>query len=154
MSRRDQIRMTEDEVRAFLDEHKTLQVASINRDGTPHLVAMWYGLLDDGDLAFWTYGKSQKVLNLRRDPRLTCLVEDGEKYEELRGVSISGTGVVSEDRDTVMRVGEAVYARYNAGTLDDAAREGIEYAGAKRVAVTVRPEKIVSWDHRKLGGTY
>jgi PPOX class probable F420-dependent enzyme len=154
MSRRDQIRMTDDEVRAFLDEQKTLQVASINRDGTPHLVAMWYGVLDGGDVAFWTYGKSQKVLNLRRDPRLTCLVEDGEKYEELRGASITGTGVVSQDPEAVMRVGEAVYVRYNDGPLNDAAREGIKYAGAKRVAVTVRPDKVVSWDHRKLGGSY
>jgi PPOX class probable F420-dependent enzyme len=154
MSRRDQIRMTDDEVRALLDEQRTLQVASINRDGTPHLVAMWYGLLDGGELAFWTYGKSQKVFNLRRDPRVTCLVEAGDTYEELRGVSITGTGVVSEDREAVMRVGEAVYAQRNTGPLDDAAREGIRYAGAKRVAVTVRADKVVSWDHRKLGGAY
>lgn len=153
MSRRDQIRMTDDEVRAFLDEQKTLQVASINQDGTPHLVAMWYGFGDGGDLVFWTYGKSQKVVNLRRDPRLTCLVEDGDKYEELRGVSIVGTAELTDDRDTVQQVGEALYVRYN-GPLNDAAREGVRYGGSKRVAVTVRPGKVVSWDHRKLGGGY
>ncbi|HSS11973.1 MAG TPA: pyridoxamine 5'-phosphate oxidase family protein, partial [Acidimicrobiales bacterium] len=116
MSRRDQIRMTDAEVRNFLDEQRTLQVASINKDGTPHLVAMWYGFIDD-DIVFWTYGRSQKVANLRRDPRLTCLVESGRKYEELKGVAITGIGEVSDDRDYVQRVGAAVFPRYNDGEI-------------------------------------
>jgi PPOX class probable F420-dependent enzyme len=154
VSRRDQIRMTDSEVRAFLDQQRTLQVASINPDGTPHLVAMWYGIGPDGDLIFWTYRKSQKVVNLRRDPRLTCMVEDGDKYEDLRGVSITGTAELSDDPERIERAGETILARYHDGPIDESAREGLRYAGAKRVVITVRPVRLVSWDHRKLGGVY
>ena len=153
MSRRAQIRMTDAEVRDFLAEQRTLQVASINRDGTPHLVAMWYGLIDD-DIVFWTYGKSQKIANLRRDPRITCLVESGSKYEELKGVAITGIGKISDDRDFVQRVGAVVFPRYNEGEIDENVRAVLQRMGAKRVAVTIEPSKIVSWDHTKLGGTY
>ena len=153
MSRRAQIRMTDAEIRDFLAEQRTLQVASINRDGTPHLVAMWYGLIDD-DIVFWTYGKSQKIANLRRDPRITCLVESGNKYEELKGVAITGIGKISDDRDFVQRVGAVVFPRYNEGEIDENVRAVLQRMGAKRVAVTIEPSKIVSWDHTKLGGTY
>ena len=153
MSRRAQIRMTDAEIRDFLAEQRTLQVASINRDGTPHLVAMWYGLIDD-DIVFWTYGKSQKIANLRRDPRITCLLESGSKYEELKGVAITGIGKISDDRDFVQRVGAVVFPRYNEGEIDENVRAVLQRMGAKRVAVTIEPSKIVSWDHTKLGGTY
>src|SRR5579859_7162440 len=93
MNRRDQIRMNDEEIRAFLEEQRTLQVATIDHDGFPHLVAMWYVLIDN-EIAFWTYAKSQKALNLRRDPRLTCLVETGTSYEQLRGVQIKGNAVL------------------------------------------------------------
>ncbi len=95
-SRRAQIRMSEEEARAFLGGSHTMTLATLRPDGQPHLVAMWYGFLD-GDVAFWTYGKSQKVRNLRRDPRLTCLVESGRHYEELKGVSLEGTGDILEE---------------------------------------------------------
>src|SRR6478752_4157511 len=108
MSRRDQILMTTDEMHAFLDEGRDLQVASINADGTPHLVTMWY-LRDGDDLLFWTYAKSQKVVNVRRDPRATVLVASGEKYEELKGVSINGSTTVVDDLDEVLAFGERVY---------------------------------------------
>ncbi|MGH9033584.1 MAG: pyridoxamine 5'-phosphate oxidase family protein, partial [Acidimicrobiia bacterium] len=101
MSRRDQIRMTDDEIRTFLEDGRDLQVASINADGTPHLVTMWYAVRD-GRLAFWTYAKSQKIVNLRRDPRLTVLVATGDRYEELRGVSISGHAELVEERDEIV----------------------------------------------------
>src|SRR5207344_3537077 len=94
--RRDQITMAADEIEGYLDAQRTLQVASINADGTPHLVAMWYAR-HDGDIAFWTYGKSQKIVNLRRDPRLTVLVATGEVYEQLKGVSIQGQAELIED---------------------------------------------------------
>lgn len=152
MSRRDQIRMTDEEVAAFLEEGRTLQVATIGGDGMPHLVAMWYGMLD-GRVAFWTYGRSQKVADLRRDPKIGCLVEMGETYDQLRGVQIRGRAEVVEDRDGVERVGEIVYGRYT-GPVDDAAREALAVIGAKRVAIVVEPERVVSWDHRKLGGAY
>jgi PPOX class probable F420-dependent enzyme len=151
--RRDKIQMTPDEIDAYLDEQKTLQVASIDRDGSPHLVAMWFTRWN-GKLAFWTYGKSQKVLNLRRDPRLTVMVESGDSYEQLRGVMVKGHARIVEDRDDVLRFGEAVYERYWGPIEHDAVREGVATMGAKRVLIIVEPDKIVSWDHRKLGGVY
>ena len=144
--------MTDDEVRSFLEEGRTLQVATIGRDGMPHLVAMWYCMLD-GDVAFWTYGRSQKVVDLRRDPRVACLVEDGDTYDQLRGVELRGRADVVDDRDVVMRVGEGVFERYT-GPVDDNARQAIGVMGAKRVAVVVHADQIISWDHRKLGGAY
>jgi PPOX class probable F420-dependent enzyme len=153
VSRRDQIRMTDDEMRTFLEDGRDLQVASINADGTPHLVTMWYAVRD-GRLAFWTYAKSQKIVNLRRDPRLTVLVATGERYEELRGVSITGQAELVEERDEVISYGEAVYERYWGPLDNDAVREGVRVMGAKRVVVVVKPEKVVSWDHSKLGGAY
>jgi len=152
-SKRDRIKMTADEIDVYLDEQRTLQVASIDRDGTPHLVAMWFARWD-GRLAFWTYEKSQKVLNLRRDPRLTVMVESGDKYEELRGVMIKGHATIVDERDEVLRFGEAVYERYWGPIEHDAVREGVRTMGAKRVVIIVEPDKVTSWDHRKLGGAY
>jgi PPOX class probable F420-dependent enzyme len=151
-SRRDAIKMTDDEIRAFLEAGRDLQVASINADGTPHLVTMWYRMLD-GEIVFWTYAKSQKVMNLRRDPRLTVLVATGDRYEQLKGVSIVGRADIVDDPDELVRYGEAVYERYW-GPLDDSVREGVRAMGSKRVVIRVKPEKIVSWDHSKLGSQY
>src|SRR5688500_12158540 len=109
MSRRDQIRMTDDEAQAFLSGRHTMNVATIGKDGRAHLVAMWYGFFGDGSLGFWTYGKSQKILNLHRDPRMTCLVETGAEYAELRGVEIVGKGIVLTERDEVMEIGRSVF---------------------------------------------
>jgi PPOX class probable F420-dependent enzyme len=153
VSRRDQIQMTDDEIRTFLEDGRDLQVASINADGTPHLVTMWYAV-SDGRLAFWTYAKSQKIVNLRRDPRITVLVATGDRYEELRGVSISGPAELVEERDDVISYGEAIYERYWGPIDNDMVREGVRTMGAKRVVVVVKPEKVVSWDHSKLGGAY
>lgn len=152
MSRRDLIRMTDEEVRQFLDGRHTMNVATIGADGQPHLVAMWYGFLDDAP-AFWTYGKSQKVQNLRRDPRITCLVETGDAYSELRGVELVGTGTVLDDRESVLAVGRSVYERYT-GPFEGTALSVLEQMGAKRVAVRIDVAKVVSWDHAKLAGTY
>src|SRR5438105_409795 len=153
MSRRDQIRMSDQETAKFLEDGRTLQVATIGQDGMPHLVAMWYCLLD-GELAFWTYAKSQKVLDLRRDPRLSCLVETGTKYEELQGVQVRGLGEIVEDPAVIEQVGELVYARYNDGPINDTVRQALAVVGAKRVAVIVHPDTVITWDHRKLGGGY
>ena len=152
MSRRDQIRMTDDEIREYLAGAHTLQVASINADGTPHLAAMFYAVVN-GEVGFWTYGKSQKIVNLRRDPRLTVMVETGKAYAELRGVTITGRARLVDDRDEVTAFGELLYPRYF-GELNDAARAGVAITGQKRVVVFVEPVKVVSWDHTKLGGAY
>ena len=109
--RRGQISLTPEEVEEFLDAERTLQVASINSDGTPHLVAMWY-TRHDGDIVFWTYAKSQKVVNVRRDPRLTVMVETGTKYEELKGVTIYGRARIVDDLDDVFAFGYKLYERY------------------------------------------
>jgi PPOX class probable F420-dependent enzyme len=152
MSRRDLIRMNDEEIRAFLEEQRILQVATIDHDGWPHLIAMWYVLIND-QIAFWTYAKSQKAVNLRRDDRLTCLVEAGERYDELRGVQIKGRAIISDDRETVQQIGEIIMERYH-GSLNDNTRQMVEAQAAKRVIVFVKPVEIVSWDHRKLGGSY
>ncbi len=152
MSRRNLIRMNDEEIRAFLEEQRTLQVATIDHDGWPHLIAMWYVLIDD-QVVFWTYAKSQKIVNLRRDDRLTCLVETGERYDELRGVQIKGRAIISDDRETIQRIGEAIWERYT-GPLNDTTRQMVTAQAAKRVVISVKPVEIVSWDHRKLGGGY
>jgi PPOX class probable F420-dependent enzyme len=152
MSRRDMIRMNDEEIRTFLQEQRTLQVATIDHDGWPHLITMWYVLIDN-QIAFWTYAKSQKVVNLRRDARLTCLVETGERYDELRGVQIKGRAIISDDREIVQRIGEAIWEHIT-GSLNENTRRMVEAQAAKRVAVFVEPLEVVSWDHRKLGGGY
>ena len=152
MSRRAQIRMSEAEVEAFLSGRHTMNVATLNHDGTIHMVAMWYAVLD-GDPVFWTFGKSQKIRNLERDPRLTCLVETGDTYAELQGVELVGRGTVLRERDEIMAIGEAVYDRYF-GEVTDEVRPFVEQTGAKRFGVRVVVDRVVSWDHRKLEGAY
>ncbi len=152
MSRRDQIRMSELEVEAFLAGRHTMNVASFNHDGSIHLVAMWYAVID-GDPVFWTFGKSQKILNLQRDPRITLLVETGDEYAELMGVELVGQGEVITTHDDIMAIGEAVYVRYF-GEIDDDVRPFVHASGAKRLGVRIKVDKTVSWDHRKLEGAY
>ncbi|MDQ1488925.1 MAG: hypothetical protein QOJ23_1439 [Actinomycetota bacterium] len=145
---RERIRMTDAEVEEFLASERTVQLASIGPDGAPHLVPMWFTVIG-GRIALWTYAKSQKTANLRRDPRLTCLLEAGEQYGELRGVSIAGRAELHDDYDTVYRVGEALYRRYQ-GDMTHSSRAGVENEAKKRVAVFVDAVKTVTWDHRKL----
>jgi len=152
MSRRDQIRMSDAEVETFLAGRHTMNVASFNHDGSIHLVAMWYAVID-GDPVFWTFAKSQKILNLQRDPRITLLVESGDEYAELMGVELVGQGEVITVREDVLAIGEAVYIRYF-GEIDDEVRPFVHASGAKRLGVRVKVDKVVSWDHRKLGGAY
>ena len=151
MSQRDRIRMSDAEIEAFLTAARKLQIASVNADGTPHLVTMYYLPLD-GDLAFWTYGKAQKAVNLRRDPRITCLVEDGVAYNELRGVTVYGEAELIEDYDRVLAFGMALTARYPEvfGADAEAMRPFVEQQAHKRVMVRVRPKRIASWDHSKM----
>nr|SBP00598.1 hypothetical protein BN4615_P10114 [Nonomuraea gerenzanensis] len=141
--------MSDDEVTAFLEGSRKLQLATINRDGTPHLVTMFYGL-DEGRIAFWTYAKAQKTRNLGRDPRVSCLVEAGDDYGELRGVLVYGKAVQVDDRDRVMAIGMAVARRMTPGVSDELLRPYVEKTGAKRVAYVVERTKVVSWDHRRL----
>lgn len=152
-SRRETIRMTDEEMRQFIEEKKSLQVATLGKDGSPHLTTLWYAVVD-GDIVFETFTKSQKIVNLHRDPRISVLVEDGVQYDKLRGVSINGRAELHEDPDTVFKYAREVMKKNNpevpAESLDDAAR----MMSQKRTAVVVKAEKIVSWDHGKLGGRY
>ncbi|HZQ26848.1 MAG TPA: PPOX class F420-dependent oxidoreductase [Acidimicrobiales bacterium] len=150
--RRDLIRMSPEEVDAFLAGRRTMTVATIGADGRPHLVAMWYGFVD-GAPAFWTYARAQKVVNLRRDPRVTCLVEAGDTYAELQGVELAGKATVLEDPSAVLAVGRSVWERYT-GPWSDQAAAVVADMGTKRVAVRVDVDKVVSWDHTKLAGAY
>jgi PPOX class probable F420-dependent enzyme len=152
-SRRDLIRMTPEEIDTFLHERRTMNIATYNHDGTIHLVAMWYGFLGSAP-AFETFSKSQKVLNLRRDPRITCLVEDGDVYEQLRGVELVGTAEVIDDPEPLMEVARDVVRRYH-GISDPEQLDGVAAMLAnKRSCIKVNVDHVVSWDHTKLGGTY
>ena len=149
MSRRDQIRMSDDEVRAFLAEQKVMTVGTISPNGRPHLTALWY--VPDGlGMTGWTYAKSQKAKNLERDARATVHVESGVQYHELRGVMMECD--VTLDRDA-KDYGLALFERY-AGTLDESITSMVEKQAPKRVGLRFKPTKIVSWDHSKLGGAY
>ena len=149
VNQRAQIAMTDDEIATFLDRQRTATFATIGPSGAPHLVAMWYALID-GQLWFETKTKAQKTQNLLRDGRLTCLVEDGHTYDTLRGVSLEGRGVVVDDADALWRVGVSVWERYT-GPYSEEMRPFVEMMLHKRVAVRLDVERVRSWDHRKLG---
>ena len=153
-SRRDQIRMTEAEVRAFLDEQRIVQVATIGPSGRPHLVPLWY-VPRDGELHGWTYAASQKAKNLERDPRATLSVDDGVQYHELRGVMMECDVRLERDADRVARHGIALFERYGGGQpLAPEVREMVLRQARKRVGLGFTPTRSVSWDHRKLEGAY
>lgn len=149
-SQRALIRMTDDEIAAFLAERRKLHVATLDRDGTPHLMPMYF-LVVDGAVTFWTYTTSQKIVNLRRDPRITVMVEDGEAYFDLRGVQIAGRAHLTSDVVLVTTFGERLYERYF-GPLDENGRAYVARSATRRTVVTVDPLRVVSWDHRKLTG--
>lgn len=149
VNQRAQIKMTPDEVDMFIHERRPMTMCSINHDGSIHAVAMWYGFLE-GCVAVETKAKSQKVQNLRRDPRLTCLFEDGDFYEELRGVELVGRAEIVDDMDRMWPLGVDVFERYYGAFTEDL-RPFVETMLNKRVVVKLHVERTVSWDHRKLG---
>ncbi|HZX56907.1 MAG TPA: pyridoxamine 5'-phosphate oxidase family protein [Ilumatobacteraceae bacterium] len=153
-SKRSQITMTDEEVQSYLETERVLNVATIGPTGHPHLVAMWFAMVG-GNAVFWTFGKSQKVLNLRRNSKMSGLVESGDSYDQLRGVELRGRGTVVEEYDDVLEIGKAVGVKYNGpAALGDAALPFLEAQATKRVGVVFEIDHIVSWDHTKLGGAY
>ncbi|HEX6878289.1 MAG TPA: pyridoxamine 5'-phosphate oxidase family protein [Nocardioidaceae bacterium] len=147
---RELVKMTDAEVEDFLTTSKKVQVATVNPDGSPHLTTLFY-VVQDGRIAFWTYGRSQKIKNLQRDPRITCLVETGDDYFELRGVSISGHAEIVTDEAGIREIGTSVASRMVDGAdLGDIGRDEVERQVRKRVGVVVVPRKTASWDHRKM----
>jgi Pyridoxamine 5'-phosphate oxidase len=148
MKQRDLVAMTAAETTAMLAGHRKVQLASLNGDGSVHLVTMYYGLVR-GRIAFWTYRSSQKALNLARDPRVTCLVEDGDEYFDLRGVQIIGTVRLVEDPAGVLEIGRLI-AGSLPGMPGDSLEEYVTHAARKRVGYLVEPQRIITWDHSKL----
>ena len=160
MARKD-VTMTEVELLDFLGEgQKTLQVASNDPDGYPHLVPLWF-VVEDGKVVFRSFSKSQKILNLRRDPRLTVFAGEGKDYSELRGAMIKGDAKLVDDADYCLDLYVALANRYSffagvepGATPEEEVREFFSRHAAKNTAVVVEPVEIVSWDHRKLSGGY
>ena len=147
---RDAIRMSEAEQREFLEQGRSLQLATLGKDGYPHLVTMWYGLDDQGRILLESYGRSQKMLNLRREPKLSVLVEAGHEYDELRGVSIQGRAEIVDDFSRVLEIMRRVMKRNHPGISDEMLERGAEAGSKKRHGVIVHPERVISWDHRKI----
>lgn len=152
-SRRNNIALSDDEQREFIEQGWTLQVASIGPKGFPHLVAMWYVVID-GVIHFSTFRKSQKILNLKRNPKLTVMLESGEKYTELKGLVIEGNGEIVDDLETTARVMALVGQKYQGMPIPTETPAAVSPMAAKRVTVRVDPVDIYSWDHAKLGGRY
>jgi PPOX class probable F420-dependent enzyme len=148
-NQRAQITMTDDEVAAFVERGRTATMATIGPTGAPHVVAMWYAVID-GKIWFETKSKSQKARNLRRDDRITCMIEDGLTYDTLRGVSIEGRGVIVDDPEQLWNIGVSVWERYTGPYTDDA-RPLVETMLTKRIAVRLDAARVRSWDHTKLG---
>ena len=147
---RSKIVMGDDEIAEFIDHSRTATMATLSADGKPHLVAMWYAVVD-GEIWFETKAKSQKAVNLRRNPTLTVMIEDGKTYDTLRGVSIDGRAeIVDSDPEVLLRVGISVWERYTAPYTDEM-RPYVDQMMRNRIAVRVVPTRQRSWDHRKLG---
>jgi PPOX class probable F420-dependent enzyme len=155
MSRREQIKMTPEEIKAFLAEQLTAQVATIGPNGRPHLVPVFYVTRGDNAIATWTYAKSQKVANLRRLPQATVLVESGQSYAELRGVSMECDVTIIEDTEPIVAIGQELTGRMiDNAEVATSAGQFIRAQAEKRVGLLFTPTKVVSWDHAKLGGAY
>ncbi len=147
-NQRSQITMTEEEVAVFIEQSRTATMATVGANGAPHLVAMWYAWLDD-TVWFETKAKAQKVVNLRRNDRLSVMIEGGQTYDQLRGVALEGRGIVIEDPDEIWRMGVNVFERYN-GPYSEEMKPFVEIMLQKRVAVKLEIERVRTWDHRKL----
>jgi general stress protein 26 len=157
MSRREQISMSDDEVRTFLEEERVVVCATNGRRGWPHLMPLWYILRPTGDdgvpqLWAWTFAKSQKAKNLERDPRATLQIEAGEAYDQLRGVMLECDVVVHHDVDAVTALALDLFTRY--GGVNDDVRAMIGKQAPKRIAMQFVERTRATWDHRKLGGVY
>jgi PPOX class probable F420-dependent enzyme len=152
--RRDQIRMNDNEFWQFVESQKTVQVATLQRDGSPHLMPLWFAREADA-IVLETFTKSQKVKNLERDPRITLLFEDGDEYTALRGASISARAeLIQDDVERIHALHMAVLLRNTPEIPRDVLEKASLSMAPKKTAILVRPEKVVSWDHSKLGGIY
>lgn len=153
MSRRAAIAIDDAEQRRYLAEAMTIILVSNGRDGYPHAVPMWFSVDDDGCIYMTTYGRSQKAVNLRRDPKVALLVESGLRYDQLKGVLIRGHAEVLEDLELAVRTLIRIQTKHT-GALAEGVEDVMRQQARKRVVLKITPERIASWDHAKLGGTY
>ena len=153
MPRRHSIALTAAEQREYLESAHTCILTTLDGRGYPHSVAMWFVVEPDGAVAMTTYGKSQKTVNVRRDPRCAVLIESGRTYDELKGLLIRGRATIVEDTDRVLDLLGRVHEKYNRGQASEV-REALLAQARKRVIIRVQPERVSSWDHRKLAGAY
>jgi hypothetical protein len=153
VSRRDQIAMSDEEISAFLAEQLVVVCATNGVRGWPHLMPLWY-VVRDGEVWAWTYAKSQKIRNLERDDRATLQIEDGVEYQDLRGVMFETRAVIHRELDAVASAGAEIFERYAGASAGEEALAAVTAQAAKRVALQFVPERIASWDHRKLAGVY
>ncbi|MFT4044817.1 MAG: PPOX class F420-dependent oxidoreductase [Gordonia sp. (in: high G+C Gram-positive bacteria)] len=147
-NQRRHITMSESEIAEYVARSRTATLATTGPDGSIHLVAMWYGVID-GEIWFETKTKSQKAVNLRRNRRCSVLIEDGDTYDTLRGVAFEGSAEIFDDPDTCLQVGISVWERYT-GPYSEEVRPLVDQMMHKRVAVRLIPTRVRSWDHRKL----
>jgi general stress protein 26 len=153
-SRREQIRLTEDEIDAYLGREKTVIIGSNGPRGVPHLMPLWF-VMREGDVWGWTFAKSQKIKNFERDPRATLLFEEGVSYEQLRGVMLECEVTLDHDDAACREVGIELFTKYGDGNYPaEPVIQMIEAQAPKRVAMKFTRERVVSWDHGKLAGTY
>jgi|SRR5581483_11417667 len=154
MPRRKTIALTPDEQRRYLEDSHTIILTTLDRHGYPHSVAMWYVVDADGTVVMTTFAKSQKAVNLRRDPRCALLVESGRTYPELKGLLIRGRATLEQDTERVLDVLERVHGKYDTPGPAEGLRDAMRGQAAKRVVIRIRPERVSTWDHAKLGGAY
>ncbi len=152
MNRRGEIAMTADEQAAFLAQSRTIILSTIDGRGYPHSVAMWFALID-GLVHMTSFRKAQKVVNLRRNAKVSLLAESGTEYAELRGLMIRGMGEIVDDVDLCTEILGRIQVKHGASN-DTSMREVLRRQAAKRVAIRVRPERVATWDHSKLRGSY
>lgn len=155
--RRDKVQMSEAELWDFIEQQKSLQVATLNKDGSAHLSTLWFAIdssTENKTLVFETYTKSQKIVNLQRDPRISVLLEDGVTYETLRGVTINAMAELYAKPEDVEPLAAKVLIRNHADFTEETAADAAKMLASKRTAVVIKLEKVISWDHTKLGGTY
>ena len=154
-SRRDQIKLTEDEQRELIETERVVVVSSLGPRGWPHVMPLWY-VPRNGEIWIWTYAKSQKVRNLERDPRATLLIETGFEYVELRGVQIEAEAEIIRELDRIVDYAKEMTIRYSEGisSVEGDAASALQAQAPKRVAIRFQPTRVASWDHRKLGGSY
>jgi len=152
MSLRDTIRMSKEEITTFLQNQISLQIGTINKDGSPHLTTMWY-LYDGDNFIFHTYTKSQKIINLQRDSRITVLTEAGSQYSDLKGIIVYGEAEIINGKDSpeeIVKYMDIVGNKYIKGEDSTQYLEGMKLQAPKRSVVIIKPSKFISWDHSKI----